>query len=380
MRSRQELFPISPNHLRSAIHSLDHWLILAVVLISACGQASPQGLDELGGKPGVGVTTIYPQNPQLQVREKVQFVLKDANNQQIDGRITWSATGGTITDNGLYTAGTRSGSYAVSAKSRGSWATQKVTILSSSTSDPPDEPDSPDSPDDDPPSDPDDPAPANVLFADDFERADFRVWSGLASLGDPLWDGMGDGGAHIGDGYITKEWSRSGGFSWKALVDPSINYSYGSSKTPTKSSVERWRGMTGVKEFYITASYFIPSDYPAASTNIMQIKAAGSGSSHKPVAFHMRRDRTFAIYSRILGKNVLVTNTKLPLGRWFTLTGRFVVADDGLAEAWLDGQKIASVRTDTKDNDYAYPGVGNYIDTVDAVRCHIYIDDVKVSY
>lgn len=379
MRSRQELSHISPIHLRSVIQNPTRWLILGVVLTSACGQASPQGLDELGAKPGVGVTTIHPQNPQLEVREKVQFVLRDGDNQQIDGPITWTATGGTITKNGLYTAGTNPGTYAVSAKSRGSSATQKVTILAPSTSNPPDEPDSPD-PDDDPPSDPDDPAPGNIIFADDFERADFRVWSGMALIGDAQWDGIGDGGAHIGDGFITREFSRSGGYSWKALVDPNISYSYGSSKTPTKSSVERWRGMTGIREFYITASYFIPTDYPAVSSNIMQIKAFGSGSSHKPVAFHMRRDRTFAIYSRILGKNVLVTSTKLPLGRWFTLTGRFVVADDGLAEAWLDGTKIASVRTDTKDNDYAYPGVGNYIDTSDPIKCHIYIDDVKVTY
>ena len=102
----------------------------------------------------------------------------------------------------------------------------------------------------------------------------------------------------------------------------------------------------------------------------------------KPVGFRVRRgDKELYVRSGILDTILYRTGVKAPLGRWFNLTGRFVIADSGLVEMWLDGQKIASIRTDTKDNDHAYPGVGNYIDSIDyPVTCHIYIDDVKVTY
>ena len=134
-------------------------------------------------------------------------------------------------------------------------------------------------------------------------------------------------------------------------------------------------------EFYISAWYFIPIDYAAVNAQLMQIKAAGSGPSHAPVGFRIdRRDKELYVRSGILNTVLYRTGVKAPVGRWFNLTGRFVIADSGLVEMWLDGQKIASVRTDTKDNDHAYPGVGNYIDDDPAIcPCQIYIDDVKIT-
>ncbi|MGH7549469.1 MAG: hypothetical protein ACREK3_01805, partial [Gemmatimonadota bacterium] len=85
--------------------------------------------------------------------------------------------------------------------------------------------------------------------------------------------------------------------------------------------------------------------------------------------------------SGILDKVIYKTGVQVPVGRWFNLQGRFVISDSGLVEMWLDGQKIASVKTDTKDNDGAYPGVGNYVSDADyPVTCHIFIDDVVVSH
>lgn len=371
MRLRRKLFRGSSAFSASVISQATGRLLLLGILASGCGQASPQGLDDASAKPGFGVLRIYPQNPQIETGHSVQFVAKDAWDKQIDGPVSWSATGGVITRDGLYTAGASPGKFSVTAKSHGSTATQNVTVVKSLVSSPP--PDDPSDPPDEDPSD--DPDPTGSIFADGFERGDFTTWSGAALIGDPSWNGSGSGGAHIGNGYITNERVRSGKLAWKALVNPTAD-AYGKEN---KSSLERWKGM-GALEFHISAWYFIPTDYPAVWSNIMQIKATGSGWSHKPVAIALRRDRTLAVFSGILNKNVLTTATKLPVGRWFNLKGRFLIDNNGLVEVWLDGNKIASVRTDTKDNDFAYPGVGNYVAGSDyQVTSHIYIDDVEVT-
>ena len=370
MAPRREVFHGFFRFSHSAIHHPGCAILLVAVLASGCGQASPQGLDELGAKPGTRVLTIYPQNAQVEVRESVQFELRDGSNRPADGPVSWSATGGTITRSGLYTAGQTAGTYSVTAKSQGNVVTQKVKIVSSSTSDPGDDTTAPDSGD----GGTDDPT-WNILFADDFERGDFKVWSGAAKDGDPYWNGSGDGGAHLGDGFITSEMTHSGKLAWKALVDPAQT----SAGKANKSGLTRWKGM-GAQEFQISAWYFIPSDYPAVGAQLMQIKSGGSGSSNQPVGIRIKKDKELLIRNAILGSTIYRTGVKAPLGRWFNLTGRFVIADSGLVELWLDGKKIASVRTDTKDNDFAYPGVGNYINDSDLVKCHMYIDDVKVTY
>ena len=371
MRPTREVFQRSSTFPRSAVNSPRHWALFVVALATACGQASPQGLDELGARPGVGVVELYPRNPEIDVRESVQFVLREESGERVEGRVDWSATGGTISRSGLYTAGARAGSYLVTAKSRGRVATQSLTIIADSTPESPPPTDSDDTNSTDPP---EVPTTGSIIFQDDFENGDFTVWSTSAPAGDSQWDGMGQGGAHIGDGFVTNEKALSGRLAWKALVDPTI-LSYG----PTsKSSLERWKGM-GSLDFNISAWYFIPTDYPAVWSNVMQIKAAGTGPSRRPVAVAISRSREVLIYSGILRTTVFRSGVNVPLGQWFNLTGRFVIADSGLVEVFLNGKKIAAVRTDTKDNDYAYPGVGNYIDADGAVRCHIYIDDVKVT-
>ncbi len=215
-----------------------------------------------------------------------------------------------------------------------------------------------------------------VLLDEDFEGNDFRRWSGLAPASDPHWHGTGDGGAHIGSGYITTERAHSGQHAWKALVDPSL----APVPRPNKTSLEIWANTRDTQELTISAWYFIPLEYPAVNAQIMQIKAAGSGSSHKPVGIRIQRDRELIVRSGILDKIVYRTGVKAPLGRWFNLRGRFVIADSGVVEVWLDGRKIALVDTDTKDNDHAYAGVGNYVASSDyPVTCYLYIDDVRVT-
>ena len=303
---------------------------------------------------------IAPKGVSLVVGESLRFSATIVGGLGGSRTVRWLASGGPIDQTGLFHAGNEAGTYEVRAELE--TGLEVLRDVSSGPIVPLTEVDDVE------------PEPG-VLFQDGFEDNHFQQWSGLAPAGDPHWNGMGDGGAHIGDGYITDEQAHSGRLSWKALVDPTRS-SYGPAD---KSSLERWKSMKGISDFYISAWYFIPTDYPAVWSNIMQIKAAGSGPSRKPVALAITKSRELIVYSGILDTTVLRSGVFLPMGQWFNLSGRFVIANSGLVEVFLDGHKVAAVRTDTKDNDYAYPGVGNYIDADYYTMCYIYIDDVKVT-
>ena len=342
--------------------SCRHRILACVLFLTSCGgcqESSPVTAVQEKAPPTL---EIAPKGVSLVVGESLRFTATVGGTLEGSRDVRWLASGGFIDQTGLFHAGDEAGTYEVRAELETGLGVLRDVSAG---------PIVPRTEEDD-----DIETEIGVIFQDDFEDNHFRQWSGLAPAGDPRWDGMGDGGAHIGDGYITDERAHSGRFAWKALVDPNVE----SRRLAYKSSLERWKGM-GALEFYISAWYFIPTDYPAVDTQLMQIKAAGSGPSHKPVGFRVRRgDKELYVRSGILDTILYRTGVKAPLGRWFNLTGRFVIADSGLVEMWLDGQKIASIRTDTKDNDHAYPGVGNYIDDIDyPVTCHIYVDDVKVT-
>lgn len=340
-----------------------HRILACVVFLTSCGGCQETSPVTAVQEPAPPSLEIAPKGISLVAGESLRFTAT-VGGTAAQGVVRWLASGGLIDQTGLFRAGEQAGTYEVRAEIETSLGlvtdASGGSISAPSLDEPADE-------------GIDGISGGQVLFQDDFETNQFRHWSGLAPAGDPLWSGVGAGGAHIGDGYITDEQAHSGRLAWKALVDPT-KYSYGKAD---KSSLERWQGMRGIEEFYVSAWYFIPTDYPAVASNIMQIKASGP-DSYKPVALYLRRDRTFAVYSGILGRNVLATKTMLPVGRWFNLTGRFVIADYGLVEAWLDGQKIASVRTDTKDSQDAYFGVGNYISDY-PITSYLYIDDVRVT-
>ena len=337
-------------------------MLLCVLFLTGCG-----GCED--GTPATAIQEkapptlhIAPKGASLAVGESLRFTALVTGDVEGPRTVSWLASGGVIDQGGLFRAGEQAGSYEVRAELPTTFGL--VSDVSTGLIVARDEEEEEEVP-----------TGARVLFQDDFESNHFGQWSGLAPAGDPRWNGSGDGGAHLGDGYITDEQARSGRLAWKALVDPTQT----SAGKANKSGLTRWKGM-GVQEFYVSAWYLIPSDYPAVGAQLMQIKSGGSGASYKPVGFRIRRqDKELYIRSEILGRVLYRTGVKAPLGRWFNLTGRFVIADSGLVEMWLDGQKIASVQTDTKDNDFAYPGVGNYIDQSDLVRCYIYIDDVKVT-
>lgn len=68
--------------------------------------------------------TITPNTLTLLPGASQQFIVSGSRKT-----VTWNATGGTITSNGLYTAGSTSGSFSVRVYSRGSYATASVTIV-----------------------------------------------------------------------------------------------------------------------------------------------------------------------------------------------------------------------------------------------------------
>lgn len=215
-----------------------------------------------------------------------------------------------------------------------------------------------------------------VLFEDGFESGDFTRWTPLAEPGNPAWSGGGEGGRVIGPGRIVTEVAHTGTHSYRAQLDPT-DPAFGKEN---KVGLERTDGTERVMDWFLSAWYLVPTSFPAINTLLMQAKAGGSGPSHQPVSIRMAKDRRLVFHSQILDKLLLQTGAVVPFGRWFNLTMHVIVADNGLFEAWLDGRLIGSVRTDTKDNEHAYPGVANYVAASDwPVKCHLYIDDVRVT-
>ncbi|MDX1622623.1 MAG: right-handed parallel beta-helix repeat-containing protein [Gemmatimonadota bacterium] len=87
-----------------------------------------QGGDPADPKPTT--LTISPGEITLETGEGAQFTadLRDQNGDPMSEPVSWEATGGAITNLGLYSAGGRPGGYHVTAKSRGLTVTADVTI------------------------------------------------------------------------------------------------------------------------------------------------------------------------------------------------------------------------------------------------------------
>ena len=87
--------------------------------------------DVLVTASNVSSLSIAPTQTTLNPGQQVQFqaTAKDANGNVVASQPGWSATGGTISNTGLYTAGSASGSYTVTASLGSSTATATVAIF-----------------------------------------------------------------------------------------------------------------------------------------------------------------------------------------------------------------------------------------------------------
>ncbi|MGH7589249.1 MAG: heparin lyase I family protein [Gemmatimonadota bacterium] len=217
-------------------------------------------------------------------------------------------------------------------------------------------------------------ASGTVIFEDGFETGDFRRWSGMAEQGMACWEGRGAGGAHIGDGCVRSDVVKSGSRAWKAIVDPNEDNLLGQE---TMSKLERQRVTRGVYDFWVSAWYYFPANYPAVWSNIMQIKKA-EVKPNSPLAVVVHdRNREFKLYAKGHG-NVDQSNVRVPYGRWFNLTTHFVTRKDGKVEVFLDGKSILKALYDTiEDAPYMYFGVGNYL--ASAKASFLFVDDVQVT-
>lgn len=217
-------------------------------------------------------------------------------------------------------------------------------------------------------------ASGSVVFQDGFETGDYRQWSGKAEEGMACWEGRGDGGAHIGDGCVRSDVVKSGSRAWKAIVDPNEDNLLGKE---TMSKLERQRVTRGVYDFWVSAWYYFPSNYPAVWSNIMQIKKA-EVKPNSPLAVVVHdRGREFKLWADGHG-NVDTSSVRVPYGRWFNLTTHFVTRKDGKVEVFLDGKSILKAFYNTiEDAPYMYFGVGNYL--ASAKPSYVFIDDVQVT-
>ncbi|MGH2541816.1 MAG: heparin lyase I family protein, partial [Ardenticatenaceae bacterium] len=203
-----------------------------------------------------------------------------------------------------------------------------------------------------------------------------------APLGDPHATAIGEGGAHIGEGWITQEIAHGGVYSWRAQVDPSTPQP--ESHWPAgKSSLERWRITHGERDFTVSAWYYFPTDYPSDVWSLlMQIKEA-QNPRNPPAVIAINRDRELLLYNGLTNSNVKVSSTVVPVGRWVQIKTRFVINhNNGRVTTWLDGQLVFDVsgintlgHSTTRD---VYFGVGNYL-SGNIVRSHVYIDDIWVT-
>jgi len=319
---------------------------------------------------------LFPESANLQAGEAQQFraTVTDADGTVLNEDVSWDASGGTIDRTGRFVAGNAGGDFLVVARSGDLVATSPVHVAGSGSAPPPPTGGGSSGGNGASPV-----AAANagtVIFQDDFDRGDFRRWSGDAPAGDPYWEGAGDGGAHTGDGYITSENAHSG-LAWKALVDPSKPNLRGKENM---SKLEHWGSTEGIFNFWVSAWYYMPSNYPDVWTNLMQIKQTmGSTAPNKPLAVIAHgRDGKLLLYGDGYGQ-IAGSGVAMPRGRWCNITTHFVTAHNGRVEVYLDGRQIMKASYDTIENaPYMFFGVGNYI-SPDAVFSHIFIDDVRVT-
>ena len=215
-----------------------------------------------------------------------------------------------------------------------------------------------------------------VLLEDGFESGDFVLWSGKARHGDPCWEGRGGDGAHVGDGCISSELVHTGALAWRSTVDPNEPNVLGPEH---KSQLQRHKTTKGVFDFWISAWYYIPTDYPQVRTNLLQIKKAGDSGDKHPLAAIVHDKKRQFILRAYESVTMAKSGVRVPYGRWFNLTAHFITAQEGQVEVFLDGTRIMQASYDTiEDAAYAYFGMGNYT-TSKATPSHFYMDDVRVT-
>ena len=113
--------------------------VSAMAFAMACGGASPYAADD-SARPGTTLN-VSPQLVELEPGDRVQFT---ANLTRITGEVLdrpsgafkWSATGGTINQDGLFVAGSKAGQFEVVAKKVQITGKATIKIVTSSSSDP----------------------------------------------------------------------------------------------------------------------------------------------------------------------------------------------------------------------------------------------------
>jgi len=100
------------------------------------GQATILIVDVDSSDPVATTISVTPAKTELQPNEQLRFsaTVRDQNGNPMSASATWKATGGTITSNGTYAAGSQTGSFSVTASSNGLSASAQVAITTSAPS------------------------------------------------------------------------------------------------------------------------------------------------------------------------------------------------------------------------------------------------------
>ena len=114
--------------------------VAAALALAACDGGSPAGSGDGGGGPELRRVVVTPEAPTLAAGESVQFQavgrMSDGSDREVS--VAWSATGGSITAAGRFTAGATAGSYrVVAAGPRGLADTARVSVTAGPPPPPP---------------------------------------------------------------------------------------------------------------------------------------------------------------------------------------------------------------------------------------------------
>ncbi len=303
--------------------------------------------------------------------------------------VAYSATGGTITAAGLYTAGTAPGTFGVIATQQGGTKadTSAVTVMSgrlvvdagadqtiplgtlavlnatvTSTS----------------------PGPLRmfwrkisgpgvVAFAHEQFNSSFE--DGTTSE----WDGDG-GGQSIGGASVSQDVAHSGSHSWMGYNDPTLpdpfNYS---------AKLLRWR--FNDDEAYYSAWFYWPSGYGVTDignnyVNIFQWKEGGAPFDPPwiVIAKNFSGFDEFGIHD-YFGANLIRTGIAIPKNTWFNITAYMKASTTaGQLVVWIDGQLAynqSGLNTLGSASTLMW-GVGNYGTPGIGPGKQLYVDDATV--
>jgi len=307
---------------------------------------------------------VSPSSADVEAGASFQFAAKvrDQNGDLMDAIVTWTATGGSITTTGLYSAGNTPGTYSVTAESGDLATTASVTVLSAAAL----------------------PSQGSIITKATFDRGDFSEWGGPS--GDPDYCGKLDRGHVGGDAGVRSEHARSGKYAWKAENDPNLPVGC---NPKGSAKILHWAGKTP-DDFFISAWYYFPSTYPLELTHgsFMQIKEAHPDSDPIWLPVHgVKNGRHHFWLFAWGGFNPGITQVwgpPVPLDRWFNITMYVKKGySNGIIRVWIDGTltwEYKNVNTlgdpakNTK-NDVQW-GVQNYTPQFKSLHSWLYIDDV----